>query len=285
MKKQTKKIISVLALGKLATASTTVGAGGLGKIQDTHTEQMSLDQVPYPLEILRTPVNVSDATLGDYSGSKAESSDSGVIFLNDLQEAHNSGIQPRIDFVVGNIHSHGDIPVFIFLAYSTELGSTSEWADLGLDGLRLGRENVQILSGFAVDTTDPIEDFNENSTPLGSVNNDTGRSVVIPLDLNDLDHADFDGNNIYFQVISIPIIGDDLDLSAANVSEVDHYTIERSVPDEAGSGSKIAPIIEDDDTESCSTDDASDDDSDTGSKGDDDSGSKTESDSEDTGGK
>ena len=289
MKKRTKNIISALALGKLVTTSSTVSAGGLGKVQDSHTEQMSLDQVPYPTEILRAPVNVGDATLGDYSG-KADSSESGVIFINDLQEAHNSGIQPRIDFVVGNIHSHGDVPVFIFLAYSTQLGSAADWADLGLEGLRLGREDIQILSGFAVDTTDPIENFNEESTPLGSVNSGTGRSVIISLDLNDLDHADFDDNNIYFQVLAIPIIGDNFDLSAATVSEVDHYTIERSIPDESGSGSKIEPVTEED-TESCSTDD----DSDTGSKNDEedegDSGSKTDSDdspdsdTEDTGGK
>ncbi|RLA25594.1 MAG: hypothetical protein DRQ62_02050, partial [Gammaproteobacteria bacterium] len=88
MKKNTMKIVSIIAAGKLATSASLASAGGLGKIQnDSNTSSassISLDQVGYPLEILTPPINVDDAVINPDNGGKVESSPTGTIFTADI---------------------------------------------------------------------------------------------------------------------------------------------------------------------------------------------------------
>ncbi|NOQ64508.1 MAG: hypothetical protein GQ582_08355 [Methyloprofundus sp.] len=235
MKKSTKKILSVIALSKLASTSPIASAGGLGKLD---SEPMSLDQVGYPLEILTPPIDAEQAlTSTANSASKLPSSETGTIFAGDLGKAIDSGKQPRIDFIINNIHSESDAPVVVFLAYSTKKGSLDEWPDI--PGILLDRDSVQVLSAFSVSPAQGIGPFNQQATPLGNIDNQENRSVIISLDLNDLSDISFDDDQIYFQAVSIPYLNGDFDYAAANVSELDHFVIERKIAETEGSGSKF----------------------------------------------
>ena len=120
MTKNTSKIISIIAAGKLVTSANLASAGGLGKIQSdsssSSNSSISLDQIGYPLEVLTPPINAEDTLINADNGGKVTSSPSGTIFAADSGKAFSSGLQPRIDFVISDIQSQ-DTPVVVFLAY------------------------------------------------------------------------------------------------------------------------------------------------------------------------
>jgi len=229
MKQKTTKIISLLAAGKLALSVNHASAEGLGKV-DSNTSSntsLSLDQIGYPLQIL-TPPNTSD------SGSK---SSEGIFFLADNGKALDSGIQPRIDFVINRIQQH--TPVVVFLAYSTVQGSPEQWQDMPLNDFFLDRATTHIVSAIQVDPLQNFDTFNVTPSPLGNIDNERGSSVVVSLNLTDLNHMEFDSDNIYFQAVSIPLVDGQLVFSEAMISELDHYTISRAIAGQDGSGSKV----------------------------------------------
>ncbi|NOQ13485.1 MAG: hypothetical protein GQ583_03260 [Methyloprofundus sp.] len=243
MKKHTKNIISIAVVGKLASTTNLVSATSLGK-QDNSSSSiaapMSLDQIGYPLEILTPPVNISDSVINENNSGKVTSTETGTIYANDLGKAVDSGKQPRIDFIMNNIQQSNNTPVVVFLAYSTIKGDASQWLDLQLSNLILDRDTMKIISAFTVHPAQTFGPFNQESTPLGNITNKNGRSVIVSLNLNDLEHLDFDDDNIYFQAVSIPLVDGEFDFSSASVSELDHYKIERKTAGSEGSGSKVS---------------------------------------------
>ena len=254
MQKKTKLLTSLVVAGKLASSAHLASAEGLGKTGSADSS-LSLDQIGFPLTILTPPIN-------EDLGSTVQSTPSGTIFSADSDEALNSSIQPRIDFVINNIQSNSAHPVVVFLAYSTVKGDPSQWQDFSLNDLSLDRETFKIISAFQVQSNNnAFGEFNVSATPLGTINNNGRDSIVVSLNLNDLNHPDFEGNNIYFQVVAIPLVNGEFDFSAASTSELDHYQISRHDPNQPGSGSKL------DNTDSGSTD--------SGTKGDTSSGGDT----------
>lgn len=234
MKKNKSQIISIIAAGKLISSSTLASAEGVGKVVSDPSSPLSIDQVGYPVDILTPPI---DSTTSSDSGGKINSADSGVLYSEATGKALDSGKQPRIDFIINNIQNNEN-PVVVFLAYSTVKGSPRQWSDLQLGNLFLDRDSLNIISAFIVDPKDNYGVFNTTPTPLGNVQNDDGNSVIVSLNLADLDHPDFADDNIYFQAVSIPFINNQLDFSDAHISELDHYKIARRIEGEEGSGSK-----------------------------------------------
>jgi len=232
MKKNTKKIISIAVASKLATTLNTASAEGLGKLQtdNTSSTSLSLDQIGYPLQILTPPT----ATANDNGGKNA----TGTIFTADSGKSVNSGLQPRIDFVINHIQSK-DKPVVVFIAYSTTQGSPSQWADVPLNNLFLDRDTLHIISAFQVDPIKSFDTFNVIPSPLGTVDNEKGNSMIVSLNLADLEHSEFNGNKIYFQAVAIPLVNGQFIYAEATTSELDHYTISRAIPNQEGSGSKL----------------------------------------------
>ncbi len=225
MKIHLKNVASVAVAGKLAVASCNVSAGGLGKMQseqDSFGPPLSLDQVGFPPDILLPPQN-REASGTIFSGSNA---------FSDGQRV------PRIDFIINHIQNQ-EHPVVIFLAYSTFEGDPSQWSDLQLNNLYLDRETTQIISAYNVAAVDDADLPDIFPTPLGRINHNGGNSVVVSLDLDGFDHPDFDGDNIYFQAIAIPVINDNLAFADATVSELDHYIISSEVLNRDNIGSKL----------------------------------------------
>ena len=225
MEQKATKIISLLAASKIALSINHVSAEGLGKVGSSTS--LSLDQIGYPLQIL-TPPNTSD------SGSK---SSEGTFFLADNGKALDSGLQPRIDFVINRIQQN--TPAVVFLAYSTVQGSPEQWQDMPLNNFFLDRATTHIVSAIQVDPLQNFDTFNVTSSPLGKIDNERGSSVVVSLNLTDLNHAEFDSDNIYFQAVSIPLVDGQFIFSDAMISELDHYTISRAIAGQDGSGSKV----------------------------------------------
>lgn len=227
MKKKATKIISIIAAGKLALSANYAAADGLGKAQindNSPSTSLSLDQIGYPLQILTPPNN----------GGKISE---GIIFVTDNGKALDSGLQPRIDFVINHIQQ--DTPVVVFLAYSTTQGSPDQWQDMPLNNLFLDRNTTHVVSAFQVEPLQSLDSFNLTPSPLGSINNEKGNSVIVSLNLTDLKDPEFDGNNIYFQAVSVPLVDGQFVFSEAKVSELDHYVILRAVAGQVGSGSKL----------------------------------------------
>lgn len=239
MQKKIKLISSIAIAGKLATSPHLASAGGLGKADGgSSAPNISMDQIGYPLDILTPPIDTSKALTRDDQGGKLESSPSGTIFAADLGKSTDSGGQPRIDFVINNIQNN-DNSVVVFLAYSTSKGSSSEWSDLPLKNFSLDRQSFNIISAVEVQSRNrPYGDFNSRSNPLGKASTNKGNSVVVSLNLSDLKDPVFKKNNLYFQVIAIPVINGEFDFSSAKASELDHYTIAREDDTQTGSGSK-----------------------------------------------
>ena len=229
MKQKATKIISLLAAGKLGLSVNHVSAEGLGKIQadsNTPSTSLSLDQIGYPLQILKPPS-------ASNNGSK---SSEGVFFLADNGIALDSGLQPRIDFVINRIQQN--TPAVVFLAYSTVQGSPEQWQDMPLKNFFLDRKTTHIVSAIQVDPLQNFDTFNVTPSPLGNIDNERGSSVVVSLNLTDLNHAEFDSDNIYFQAVSIPLVDGQLVFSEALISELDHYTISRATAGQNNNGSK-----------------------------------------------
>jgi len=233
MKIHSKKIISIAVAGKLAVSANMVAAGGLGKAHVNAQQSnysLSLDEIGYPVQVL-TPPNLSSVD----NGSK---NSTGAIFSADSGQAFNSGLQPRIDFVINHIQAK-DTPVVVFLAYSTVKGSPSQWQDVPLNDVFLDRKTMHIVSAFQMDPVTSFDTYNVTSSPLGSVNNKEGNSVIVSLNLSKLDNPEFKGNEIYFQVVAIPFVNGQFVYSKAMTSELDHFTISRIVPNQQGSGAKL----------------------------------------------
>lgn len=221
-----------MVAGKLASSAHLASADGLGKAGSPDSN-LSLDQIGYPLTILTPPIN-------EDLGSKVQSTTSGTIFSADSDKAFTSALQPRIDFVINNIQSNNTHPIVVFLAYSTAKGNPSQWQDFSLHDLFLDRETFKIISAFQVQSNNnAFGEFNVSSSPLGTINNNARDSIVVSLNLNDLNHPDFESDNIYFQVVAIPLVDGEFDFSAASTSELDHYKISRHDPNLPGSGSKL----------------------------------------------
>lgn len=240
MKKVTKIITSIAVAGKLATSPHIASAGGLGKAGSSNPS-LSMDQIGFPLTILTPPINADEILNESDRGGKVKTRETGTIFAVDSSRSTENKRPPRIDFVVNNIPK-SENPVVVFLAYSTVKGDPSQWADLQLADFSLDRDTFKVVSAVQIQATDTdFGSFNVTETPLGSNANKEGSSIIISLNLGDLNHADFEGNNIFFQVVSVPLINGDFDLAKANVSELDHYEILRKKPGgKKGSGSKVS---------------------------------------------
>jgi len=279
VKKKTKLIASIIVSGKLGSSLGIASADGLGKMGGDSS--LSLDQVGYPITILTPPINSEAILNSEDQGGKVQSTPSGTIFTTSVTNAVDSAKQPRIDFIVNNI-SINENPTAIFLAYSTVIGTASQWQDLQIDNILLDRDTFKIISATQVQSTNSgFGEFSSTPTPLGTMSNNVGSSVIMSLNLGDLNHSDFMGDNIYFQVVSIPVINGDLHFPGAKVSELDHYQISRQDASLEGSGSKVSTVSNDVGSKSTGTSSCSGDDSGSKNGG---SGSKNGG-SGDTGGK
>lgn len=238
MKKNTSQILSIVAAGKLIASSNFASAEGIGKLQIDPNSPLSVDQIGYPLDILTPPI---DSTTDSDSGGKINSAESGLLFAEATGKALDSGKQPRIDFIINHIQNINN-SVVVFLAYSTVRGNPSQWQDLQLNSLFLDRATTRIISAFIVEPKDDFDFYNASPASLGNVKNEQGNSLIVSLNLADLGHPDFAGDNIYFQAVSVPFIDNQLIFSAANISELDHYKIARRVEGQDGSGSKNTDI-------------------------------------------
>lgn len=250
MKNKIKLISSIFIAGKLATAPHLASAGGLGKnSSNSGEESLSLDQIGYPLTILTPPIDTNKILATEDQGSKLTSSDSGTLFSG--KSYNTTGQQSRIDFIINNIQGNKN-PVVVFLAYSLTKGDPSQWQDLQLNNFFLDRKTFKIISSIQVKSSNqPFNQQFNTSTPLGSTTNQETNSVIVSLDLGDLNHLDFIDNNIYFQVITFPLINGELDFSAAKTSELDHYIISREEKYQTKSNSKIDEQGNDDKLKSC----------------------------------
>jgi hypothetical protein len=243
MNKKTKKIASTLIAGKIASSSASVMAGGsgLGKSQISNDSTLSLDQVGYPIEILTPPLNIQDISVTGNGGKYSAQAETGTIYTAANGKIADSEKQARIDFVISGLQIQAS-PVVVFLAYSTIKGDPSQWQDLQLDNVFLDRESITIISATQIEARgagNPFEAFNNTSTPLGSVN-ENANSIIVSLNLSDLSDPEFSDDNIYFQVIALPLVNGEFVFSEAQISELDHYVISRVIPGQTNSGSKSA---------------------------------------------
>ncbi|MDT8407095.1 MAG: hypothetical protein RQ715_07575 [Methylococcales bacterium] len=235
----TARWLSLAAAGKLALTTNAASAQGLGKIDapdstSLSAEPLSLDQVGFPMSILTPPFDISNV------GSKASgiNSQDGTLFSQDVASAQNSGLSPRIDFVISNINNQND-PVVVFLAYSPELGNPSQWQDLGLD-IDLDRNSIQIFAAFQIDAGASLQGLDATSptTPLGSVI-DAENSMRVSLALADLNTPELASNNLYFQSVAVPLLDGQPRFDLAQTSELDHYVINHDNSNAQTTGSKI----------------------------------------------
>ncbi|BCG64312.1 MAG: hypothetical protein methR_P2085 [Methyloprofundus sp.] len=243
MNKKTKKIASALIAGKIAGSSATVMAGGsgLGKNQVSNDSTISLDEIGYPIEILTPPYNIQDVSITGSGSKTSAQAETGTIYTAANGKTASSENKARIDFVISNVQKQTN-PVVVFLAYSTIKGDPSQWEDLQLGNIFLDRESITIISATQVEgggVENPFRAINESSTPLGTVNEDEN-SIIISLNLSDLSDPEFSDNNIYFQVIALPLVDGEFVFTDAQISDLDHYVISRVTPGQTNSGSKSA---------------------------------------------
>ncbi len=242
-----KPLVHLALAGKLAIQSSSVAAGGIGK---TENSAISLDEIPYPIEILTPPVDSEQLNQNTFGVA----SSNGRIFSEEINTAFSSGKLPRIDFIVNNLPIREE-PIVVFLAYSTKPGDPSQWADLQMN-LSLDRETLQIIAG--VQTTSMSSSLGFPQTPLGFAPN-TANSVVIPVQLSSLGENDFPENTLYFQTIAVPVVNGEYDFSQAAVSEMDEFVIERSSNASPNNGSKVVSCPTTDDSGGKTFDDSSND--------------------------
>lgn len=262
---QLKRTLLLAAAGKMTLATGNASAA-LGKSDNTPSDQqqlppVTLDQIGYPLDMLTPPMSdfdesQSDATFGKAGGSgEFSGAANGFIWAGELsppaggdsggkesggdQASTQPAPQARIDFIVNGIRN--DMEMQVFLAYSTSAGRADQWQPTATGQLELGVDDLQLIAGLVTRPQPPLAEF--PATPLGNVPHFRSRSVTIPLNLSDLSDQSLAGNNIYFQAIAIPVAppdqGGGFIWDQAQVSELDHYMIERYV-DENDSGSKNA---------------------------------------------
>jgi len=204
MKKNTKKnIVLSMAAGKLALNMQYASAGGLGKTSSSGSA-LSLNEVGAPLQIITPPND---------SGSK-----NGVLYT---QLAQNQ----RIDFIVDGVQrNHSAV---VYLAYSKAAGRADQWIQFshGQGQLELDVNSIQVLAGLTVHPTE-IHPF--PGTPLGEQKR-KHESIVMPVDLTDLENVGFDGERLYFQSIAVPLDANgELRWDIAQASEVDEIVIDRT---------------------------------------------------------
>lgn len=188
-----------------ATTSST-GAVNSNLILD-EDQLLRLDQVAYPESLLSTPDN----------------SNYGTLYRSAVQQELAQAATPHIDFVISGIHA-GQQPVMVYLAYSTSLGDSSQWSDLGIQQLELDRANMQLLGAYRVESTQT--QLTNQVTPLGS-SQLSGNSAVISVALSDLNDLSFISEHVYFQAIAVPLIDNTPDFSQAVASELDQYRLSR----------------------------------------------------------
>ncbi len=267
-----KKAITYISAGKLAIGISTANAGGLGKADNASptVSSLSMDQIGYPIEILTPPIIKNNLALSTEGSGKLGSSAEGFLYSKDISTAIKNGLQPRIDFIVGGMQN--DSPTVVFLAYSTRLGSASQWLDFPLNNFELDRETLKIIGAFQTEPVRGLEGFTVEDTPLGSLPNQ-GNSFIIRLNLTDISTLNLENNAVYFQAVSVPLINGELVFAEAIVSEVDTFLKSDGVSADGHSGSKIV-------TDGSKT-------TDTGSKttGSTDSGGSKTTNTADTGGK
>ena len=261
-----KKTLTLAAAGKMALAAGSASAA-LGKTDNTPTDQnqlppVSLDQIGYPLDLLTPPMgdfnaSEADGALGKAgSGSFTGGAANGFIWAGELARPTSGGDsgskdssgdtsgdpsaqqppapQARIDFIVNGIRN--DIPMQVFLAYSTAGGRPDAWIGSATGHLELDPAALQLIAAIHTQPNQNVADF--PSTPLGHVPPRRSRSVTVPVVLSDLSDPSLAGNSIFFQAIAIPVDPDGEFLwDQSQVSELDHYRIER-YESETESGSK-----------------------------------------------
>ncbi len=201
-------LLGVLALC-LSIPAYSVGFGTEGA--NDAVSELTLHQVGVPAEVLTPPYRAErDAGL---ITNPSERNLDGVIYAQHLNNA-------RIDFLVSGIRN--DIPVDVFLAYSTRPGEGEE-IPLGISGqFSLDTPTMQVIAGLYAE---PVQHFLQHeATPLGSVSVTT-RSVTLSVWLSDLSAPQFQGDELFFQALAVP--AGTLNLNEAQASEVDHFLINR----------------------------------------------------------
>lgn len=173
--------------------------------------ELTLHQVGIPAEVLTPPYRITrDAGL---ITNPSERNIDGVIYAQHLNNA-------RIDFLISGIRN--DIPVDVFLAYSTRPGDGAD-IPMGFSGkLSLDTPTMQVIAGMYAA---PVQHFlQQEPTPLGAVSMNT-RAITLSIWLSDLRAPQFQSDELFFQAIAVP--AGTLNLNDAQASEVDHFFINR----------------------------------------------------------
>ncbi|OUD15031.1 hypothetical protein [Thioflexithrix psekupsensis] len=208
----TRQSLALLLVGLLCWGQWAY-AGGFGtSTPDDWLPELTLHQVGVPAEALSLPYRVERdrGLMGSLPPSDRRAH--GVIYTREINE--NS----RIDFLISGIRN--DVPVDIFLAYSTRPGEFPMPVRVG--EFRLDMPTMQIIAGVSAP---PVNHYLQHDpTPIGRATAMT-RAVTLTVWLSDLNAPQLQSNELFFQALALP--AGSLDLKEAQASEVDHFLIER----------------------------------------------------------
>ena len=146
----------------------------------------------------------------------------------------DSAAHQTIHFMVRGIQKTGQ--VHVFLAYSKSSGDANSWPTFtsGQGQLELDPDSLTILAAMVVDLDpDTLSSLVVSDNGLGNFNRDYV-SVVLPVDLSDLQDIGTANETIFFQTIAVQTDENGAyDWSTAQASEVDKFLI---VKDGTGEG-------------------------------------------------
>jgi len=187
-----------LSLSKKTLSVITAGVLTLSSVQAMAVPRLSLTQ--RSSEIVTTPKDGNPGIL-------------------DMQNA-NSG--DSVEFTVSYIRN--DMPMDVYLAFSTRPGGTRDWP-ISLSGqLELDPRSLEILAVVRVEPAKSLDHLSPENTSLGKAEFKT-QSVVFSVELSDLSSPKLQGNEIFFQALAVPEKTVDFDRSQA--SDLDRYEIVR----------------------------------------------------------
>lgn len=193
-----RKSLPLWVAGKLALASPMSSAtGGLGKLDDQVIPELSLYQVAVSGDFLTLP-NAREA---------------GRISVKDINQ--NS----RIDFVVSGIRN--DLPMDVYLAFSTRPGKLENWPNSLIGHLTLDPQTLEIVAGIR---SMPTQLFFNPSTSLGKAQSRT-RTVTLSVKLADLNAPQLQSDELYFQAFAV--LAQTTDFAGSQASDLDHYLLIR----------------------------------------------------------
>ncbi|MCP4696062.1 MAG: hypothetical protein GY862_04325, partial [Gammaproteobacteria bacterium] len=142
---------------------------------------------------------------------------------------------PRIEFIIRGIRN--DLMMVVFLTYATKepayaAQNRDMWEQMLGGPIRNGQmdldlETFQVIAGIRVDPESAALGGNP-PTPLGKIPPMRTRSIIIPVDLSDLNDESLLDNHLFFQAIAVPLdpTGQFM-MTESQASEVDHFIIER----------------------------------------------------------